>query len=505
MVSIIMPALNEGATIAKVIQRIRPAGLVHEVIVVDDNSVDNTVEQALKEQARVVTSSKRGKGLSMREGMMAARYDIIVYLDADILTYPKNIVELLAQPILKEEADFVKSYFERQAGRVTQLVAKPLLSIFFPALEKFQQPLSGMIAAKKSFLNTVEFENDYGVDIALLIDAQQAGVRIKEVNIGYIKNNMQTLEALGKMSRQVSRTILQKAKFSPAENFETLANIHVIRDEMDSVILESMNRMQKMAIFEMDALLQADFLLYAAAANGWEKALIDIYTSGLDTMEQLKLIARLFEGMSLPEVQHLLDSIPLVPDAKSTISALKKKGYICVLISGSFDVVAGHLKNRLGFDYSFANRLVMEKSIATGDIEIHKYFNAGNDEEFVFDKSAILDHLSDKMNIPVKNTIFIGNEEDDVSLLRAAGLGIVLSSASAGARKSADHIIIENSLKPVLSLATALPGKKSFFNISSSKKKSIGIGAISALASIGVGLYLLKNGKFKLQKGLSVV
>ena len=60
MVSIVIPALNEGATIAKVIQRIRPATLVHEVIVVDDNSSDNTVEQALKEQARVVTSSKRG-------------------------------------------------------------------------------------------------------------------------------------------------------------------------------------------------------------------------------------------------------------------------------------------------------------------------------------------------------------------------------------------------------------------------------------------------------------
>jgi len=499
MVSIVIPALNEGATISKVIQRIKPAGIVHEIIVVDDNSSDNTVEQALNAQARVITSSKRGKGLSMREGMMAARYETVVYLDADILTYPKNIVELLAQPILKDEADFVKSFFDRQAGRVTQLVAKPLLSIFFPALEKFQQPLSGMIAAKKSFLTKVEFENDYGVDIALLIDAQKAGMRIKEVNIGFIRNNMQTLEALGKMSRQVSRTILQKAKFSPSENFETLANIHVIRDEMDHVILESISRMQKMAIFEMDALLETDFLLYAAAANGWERLLIDIYTSGMNAKEQLLAIGNLFKGMSLPEMQHLLDSIPLVHDAKSTIASLKKKGYTCVLVSGGFDVVAGHLKNKLGFDYSFANKLVMEKSVATGEVEVPDYFTIVNGAGEVFDKSAILDYLAGKLNVPVKNTLFVGNEEDDVTLLSASGLGIVLSSASAGARASADHIIHENSLKPLLKLVTELPSRKSLFSIPASAKKRIGIGAVGALASIGIGWYLLKNGKLKLQ------
>ena len=494
MISIVLPALNEGATIRKVIQRIRPVNLQYEIIVVDDNSADNTVEQALKEQVRVITSSKRGKGISMREGMMAARYDIVVYLDADILTYPKNIVELLVQPILNNEADFVKSYFERQAGRVTQLVAKPLLGIFFPDLEKFQQPLSGMIAARKSMLKGIDFENDYGVDIALLIDAHHAGMRIKEVNIGYIKNNMQTLEALGRMSRQVSRTILQKAAFSPAENFETLANIHVIRDEMDHAIMESIDRMQKMVIFDMDALLETDFLLYAAAGNNWERPLIDIYTSGMPQEEQLRSIAQLFKGMSLPELQHTLDSIPLVPDAKATISQLKRKGYICVLVTGGFDVVANHLKNKLGIDYSFANRLVMEKSAATGEVIIPDFFQSFNEPGFVYNKSAILDYFTSKFNIPVKNTIYIGNEEEDVPMIKAAGLGVVLSTASPAARLSADEVIRENSLKPILRLTAGLQAKKKK-GLSPTFKKGIGIAGLSAVASVGIYFWLKKSGR----------
>ncbi|HRP58232.1 glycosyltransferase, partial [Agriterribacter sp.] len=82
MISVIIPALNEGATIRKVIQRIRQTTVPQEIIVVDDNSTDHTVSEALKEGARVITSSKKGKGISMHEGMLAAGFDIIVYLDA---------------------------------------------------------------------------------------------------------------------------------------------------------------------------------------------------------------------------------------------------------------------------------------------------------------------------------------------------------------------------------------------------------------------------------------
>lgn len=122
---------------------------VTEVLVVDDKSMDNTIEQARKEGASVITSTKLGKGASMKDGVLVAKNEIIAFLDADIISYPDNVIELLTAPLINGESDFVKSYFTRQAGRVTELVAKPLLSILNPTFPNFQQPLSGMIAGKK--------------------------------------------------------------------------------------------------------------------------------------------------------------------------------------------------------------------------------------------------------------------------------------------------------------------------------------------------------------------
>ena len=89
--------------------------------------------------------------------------------------YPPDVVERLASPIVNNEADFVKATLDRQAGRVTELVAKPLLSILFPNLVRFSQPLSGMIASRKSLLKKVEFENDYGVGYRTAYQHASAG------------------------------------------------------------------------------------------------------------------------------------------------------------------------------------------------------------------------------------------------------------------------------------------------------------------------------------------
>ena len=204
MISVIIPALNEERTIRSVIQLAKRNELVSEIIVVDDQSKDQTVSESRKEGVRILTSTQLGKGHSMREGMMVAKNELLVFLDADIPNYQEDIIHLLTEPLVNNEADFVKSYFERQAGRVTELLVKPLFDIFFPQLNHFRQPLSGMIAGKKSFFQKVEFENDYGVDVGLLIDMHQVKARIIEVNIGEVENDMQPLKALGRMARQVA-------------------------------------------------------------------------------------------------------------------------------------------------------------------------------------------------------------------------------------------------------------------------------------------------------------
>ncbi len=451
MVSVVISALNEATTIQGVIKRIIHSEVAMEIIVVDDSSDDNTIELAQKEGVRVITSSQRGKGVSMREGLLAAKYDVIVYLDADILTYPKNVVALLTEAIFNDEADFVKATFERQAGRVTQLVAKPLLSIFFPELEKFKQPLSGMIAARRSFLEMVEFENDYGVDIGLLIDAFYYEQRIKEVNIGYIRNDMQNLEALGRMARQVSSTVLRKAESLPTRNLETLSNIRVINDEMESVVRASLQKLRKIIIVDISVIMKYDY----------NKVIYKLCHPDADSTYSANAaeVATLLKGWSLPKLQSIADDIPLADHVRETVRKLKNSGYMCALVSDGFDVIANHIKNKIGFDYAFANRLVMDKSIATGAIEIPAYYRQLPSSGYC--KSGILQYIASKVGISEKDMIYVGSSVEDIPLLQASGIGIVTNNAPATVKIWADRLIPAGTLRPLSKLGPGSFQKKS--------------------------------------------
>ena len=108
------------------------------------------------------------------------------------------------------EADITKTKFKREAGRVTELTAKPLLNFFFPEI-KFDQPLSGQFAAKRSFLNKIKLEDDYGVDVGIVLDADVMGMKVKEVDIGKIDHVLSTLTELNVVATEVVRTIVDRA------------------------------------------------------------------------------------------------------------------------------------------------------------------------------------------------------------------------------------------------------------------------------------------------------
>lgn len=490
MISVIIPVLNEGATIRQVIKTIGKTSRPIEIIVVDDNSTDHTVEEAMKEKVRVITSSQRGKGISMREGMMAAKHDVIMYVDGDILTYPDNLVELLTDDIVNDEADFVKSYFERQAGRVTQLVAKPLLSILFPGLANFQQPLSGMIAARKSLLQKVHFENDYGVDIGLLIDMYLQNARIKEVNIGRLENAMQTWEQLSKMSREVSRTILRKAESIPLQNLETLGNINIIREQMEYSILESIDKLQKMVIFNLDeAVFTQNYTYLAAAAFDQEEALIQILQHYSDPVSILQRSAALFQGRNLAELLEVADNIPYTPDIRHVIRELKKRGYVCGFITDGFECVAQHMKNKLGADFAFANRLHLIHSVATGELSIPDYFLEPGENTQHYDKSHILKYIADKYHIPPQNIIYVGNGESDRAMLEKAGIGVAYHPQLVEVGFMADKVIEDPCMAPLLDIAQASPVKNGRRWPSKRQMRNIGLGSLAVVATAGL-LYL---------------
>lgn len=211
-ISVIIPAYNEQKNIKKVIKLAKKNNNVDEIIVVDNNSTDETASYARDEGATVVVCKEQGKGYAIEKGLKEATNEIIVFIDADINNYSQNVIETLSEPIINGEVDFVKSMFDRTGGRVTELVAKPLLDILFPDMYKFSQPLSGMIAGKKKMLLSIELEKDYGVDIGILLDMLQLNVRIKEVYIGKIKNKSQQWKNLDKMSKEVMKAILKRSK-----------------------------------------------------------------------------------------------------------------------------------------------------------------------------------------------------------------------------------------------------------------------------------------------------
>jgi glucosyl-3-phosphoglycerate synthase len=456
MVTVIIPALNEEKTIGQVIAGINNARNVSEVIVVDDKSTDRTIAVARNEGAKVITSTKLGKGTSMKDGILTAKNEIIVFLDADILTYPDNVIELLTDPILSGTSDFTKSFFTRQAGRVTALVAKPLLSILYPGFPVFRQPLSGMIAGKKRFFIEIEFEEGYGVDIGILIDMYKLGARISEVHIGQIVNDMQTLEELGKMSRQVATTIMKKSKGEAMQNLETYEYIQVIREQMDYAIHESLMSLKKIAIFDMDnTILRVSFIQTAAMEFGFTNELAYIVKNNTNAFTRTKQIARLLKGKTIGELLDLLESIEITANLDQIIPALKEQGYITGIISDSYDCIANHLKNKYGFDFTISNELEFSKSIVTGEVRIPSFFVANEKSQCKHDycKLNALIAVCNKYKVELQNTMFIGDGENDICCIKKAGIGVSFCATHLLVDTMADIVIKEadfNLLLPII-------------------------------------------------------
>ncbi len=210
-VSVIIPAYNESKTVKHVVDVVKSLDYILETIVVDDGSTDGTGRIAEEAGAKVIRHPKnRGKGAAIKTGFKNSKGDVAVFLDADLHNLTVDQVEKIIKPILDGEADITKTKFKREAGRVTQLTAKPLLNFFFPEV-KFDQPLSGQFAAKRSFLNSIKLEDDYGVDVGIVLDANVRGMRVKEVDIGHIDHVLSTLSDLNYMATEVVRTIVDRA------------------------------------------------------------------------------------------------------------------------------------------------------------------------------------------------------------------------------------------------------------------------------------------------------
>jgi glucosyl-3-phosphoglycerate synthase len=233
-VSVCIPARNEEPTVGAIVETIRSQlvdglGLVDEIVVVDDHSSDRTGAEAAAAGARVVAAAEvlsahgrgHGKGEALWKSLHASTGEVVVWCDADVRDFdPRFITGLLGPLLTDRDVGFVKGFYERPddgqvrgGGRVTELVARPLLTMLFPHLSAIVQPLSGEYGGRRRVLEQVPFVEGYGVDIALLIDiAARFGVgSLAQVDLGQRIHRNRPLHELSPMAAQVMQAALRRA------------------------------------------------------------------------------------------------------------------------------------------------------------------------------------------------------------------------------------------------------------------------------------------------------
>jgi glucosyl-3-phosphoglycerate synthase len=455
--SVIVPALNESETIAAVVSFARRSPLVDDIIVVDDGSIDGTPELATAAGARVITSTMLGKGASMEDGLREAKNELILYLDGDLQGLAEDLIEKMAHPLLTGEADFVKAKFNRPGGRVTTLTAKPLLKTYFPDLARFDQPLSGIMAARRSLLEDLQFENDYGVDVGLLIDAACAKAQLVEVDIGELQHDSQPLDLLGEMATQVARAILGRAAVWGRLRHSYMQEVFEVERHTNADLggfFDRIGNVERAALFDMDGtLLKGRFIVELAKRTDREEGLkrfLDHFE--LSPEERTRQIAKLFAGVERAVFEEVAMKIPLMDGAIDAVVGLRKAGFHVGIVTDSYQIAAEIVRRRVFADFSFANLMRFKRGKASGNVTLSPamYHPAGCPEH-EFCKSNVIPHLLEKLAITPEDMLSVGDGLNDVCLLKATGRSVAFQPKARETAEAAQEVVT-SSLVEVLTL-----------------------------------------------------
>jgi glucosyl-3-phosphoglycerate synthase len=236
-ISAVLPTLNESATIGPIVRAARTelmekVPLIDELLVIDSDSEDDTREIAADEGARVVIHSHvlqrygsfRGKGEALWKSLYETSGDLVVWSDTDIVDWhPRFIYGTLGPMLVEPRIGYVKAYYQRPiveagqlkeggGGRVTELVARPLINLFFPELSGYIQPLSGEYAGRREHLEQIPFFTGYAVEIGHLIDLAErldlSGLGQVDLDIRIHRN--QELEGLSRMSFVILQAVMKR-------------------------------------------------------------------------------------------------------------------------------------------------------------------------------------------------------------------------------------------------------------------------------------------------------
>jgi len=226
-VSVCIPARDEAATVAAIVAPVLelvhgPHRLVDEVIVADDGSTDGTGDIVSALGAAVIRRvAPHGKGAAMADAVRMAHGEIIIFLDADVTNFGTHFVVRLLAPLLADDAAMlVKGAYRRsldgvadEGGRVTELLARPLLERLFPDLAFVRQPLAGEVAVRRRALDRIVLEPGYGVEVGMLIDVfdRHGAGAVSQVDLGERAHRNRPLAELSIQAREIVAAILDRA------------------------------------------------------------------------------------------------------------------------------------------------------------------------------------------------------------------------------------------------------------------------------------------------------
>ncbi len=266
-ISLALPALNEEQTVGRVIKMMKKElmqriPLLDEIVLIDSDSTDRTREIAKKEGVPVYIHQqllerlkpRKGKGEALWKSLLVTKGDIIVWIDTDIVNiHPRFVYGIIGPLLINPQVQFVKGFYRRPlrvgakmqaggGGRVTELTARPLLNLFFPALSGVVQPLSGEYAGRRGALEQATFYSGYGVETGLLIDVyERYGLSaIAQVDLLERIHHNQHLEALSKMSFAIIQTVFRKLekRFGRAVLEDVNRSMKLIRHDSKGYSLE---------------------------------------------------------------------------------------------------------------------------------------------------------------------------------------------------------------------------------------------------------------------------
>lgn len=232
-ISVVLPARDEEATVGTIVSEIRRelverVPLIDEIVVIDSRSTDATAKVATAAGAVVHAQDEvlpelpvlSGKGEALWKSLAVTTGDLVVFIDADLRSFGAHYVTGLLGPLLTDpDIGYVKGCYDRPfisgsnrteggGGRVTELVARPLINLHWPELAGVMQPLGGEYAGRRALLERLPFVTGYGVELGLLLDVlDHAGLdAIAQVDLGRRVHTHQSTEALGAMSSQIMLT-----------------------------------------------------------------------------------------------------------------------------------------------------------------------------------------------------------------------------------------------------------------------------------------------------------